>query len=163
VLPPDVGRPAAAGPRDVVVARPAAWNDVAGFKVFAAPASDAGVAYLVELPGCTVYHSGDNAYWNWRGDGVPARDFGPWVRPFAELRRRVDVAFQVADPRLDGRGFGGVVDLPSFLDVGLLVPIHNFGDFSKREAMRAAVAAAHPGVRFADVDRNGALLAHRIE
>ena len=120
------------------------WHEIGEIKVFTPPSSDEGVAFLVEAPGLTIYHSGDNAFWDWESCRVAEGYFKEWLQPVIDQEKNIDVAFQVADPRCFETHYGGIHDITRFLDIGLLIPIHNFNDFSHQEKMRDLVKEKHP-------------------
>jgi len=143
-------------PHLVTVCRPTGWTKADDLDVFAGPSSDEGVAFLVAVPdGPTVYFSGDNAFWDWEACRTAEGWYRQWMQPFIDQGRTVDVAFQVADPRCSETHYGGIHDVSTYLDIGLLVPIHNFGDFSHAGRMRDLVAAKHPDQAYWHVTGNG--------
>lgn len=135
----------------VTVHEPGAWRGVGSVRIFTGPSSDEGVAWLVEVEGRRIYHSGDNAFWDWDANRTARGWYRAWLQPFISQGGRVDVAFQVADPRCHETHYGGIADLSDFLDVGLLVPIHNFGDFSHAQRIRDLVLRRHPGQDYWDL------------
>lgn len=144
--------------QDVVVCRPGEWQERAGARVVAFRSSDEGVAFLVEVEGLRFYHSGDNGFWDKEKGLSVEQGFRPFLQPIMDTKKSFDVAFQVADPRFPESHYGGIHDVSAFLDIGLLVPIHNFNDFSHHGTMRDLVAANHPGQDYWDIEDNGALL-----
>ena len=53
-----------------------------GIEVSTLRSTDLGVAFLLQLPGCTLYHAGDLNFWHWDGED-PA-----WNRQMAQDYRR---------------------------------------------------------------------------
>lgn len=90
--------------------------------------TDSGVAFLVDVDGLTIYHSGDHAAWNWDAD---ARADTVFVEEqLAPLRgRKIDIAMHVCDPRLGASGWGGFFAFARRFQPGLMVPMHLKGKY----------------------------------
>ncbi len=139
------------------------WHEIGDIRLFTPPSSDEGVAFLIEAPGLTIYHSGDNAFWDWQAERVASGYFKEWLQPVIDLNKNIDVAFQVADPRCHETHYGGIHDISTFLKIDLLVPIHNFNDFSHQEKMRDLVKEKHPRQNYWHITGNGKYLRHKYE
>ena len=133
---------------EIHICTPEGWVSGGGIRVFSGPSSDEGVAFWVEVDDKVIYYSGDNAFWDWNKCRVAEGYFKEYLQPFIDLNKHVDVAFSVADPRCYETHYGGISDISTFLDIGLLVPIHNFGDFSHHEKMRVLVQKKHPDQQY---------------
>ncbi len=136
------------------VVGPDADRRVGDLRVETLRSTDSGVAFLVEVDGLTIYHSGDHAAWNWdRGEGVPARFVDDLLRPLDG--RTIDIAFQVSDPRFHDAGWGGAVAFAERLQPRLLVPIHMNGDYSKMGRLAGELRQSSFGGDFWQVRRRG--------
>ncbi|MDY0289050.1 MAG: MBL fold metallo-hydrolase [Sphaerochaeta sp.] len=101
--------------------------------------TDEGIAVVLEVDGRSIYYAGDLNHWHWEGEPdwwnlQMAKDYLSEVK---KLPKSLDLAFVPVDPRL-GRSFDlGAQQLLSHADVGLLVPMHFWGDFSVCAALQA--------------------------
>ncbi|RKY52998.1 MAG: hypothetical protein DRP93_07250 [Candidatus Neomarinimicrobiota bacterium] len=103
------------------------------------PSTDEGVAYLLELEdGCRIFFAGDLARWVWPDDSEKNRREAErmWKRVLGELEEYngVDLAFLVADPRLED--LGGFLEIFQVLQPKHTFPIHNFGVFSHYKKLK---------------------------
>ena len=94
--------------------------------------TDAGVAFLVEAEGKTIYHAGDLNWWVW--DGEPEADNAAMTQAFlAEMEKLKDVPIDVAFLTLDGRQeadrFRGFDYCLRNLNIQKAVPMHSFGNY----------------------------------
>ncbi|WP_317854935.1 MBL fold metallo-hydrolase [Chakrabartyella piscis] len=74
--------------------------------------NDEGVAFLVEVDGKTIYHSGDLNWWHWNGEPDDFND--DIARSFTTetnklIGKEIDIAFVPVDPRLEDK-FDWAVD-----------------------------------------------------
>ena len=112
--------------------------EVLGARVRTLRSTDAGVAFLVEADGRTVYHAGDLNRWVW--DGEPQADNDAMAAAFqAELDKlpgqAVDLAFLTLDARQEADAFGGFDRYMRQWEIQLAVPMHSFGDYSAHHAL----------------------------
>lgn len=94
--------------------------------------TDAGVAFLVEAAGKTIYHAGDLNWWVWEGE--PETDNAAMTRAFlTEMDKlagiSIDLAFLTLDGRQEGDRFRGFDHCMRNLDIRLAVPMHSFGNY----------------------------------
>ena len=112
-----------------------------GLSVRTLRSTDAGVAFLVEAEGKTIYHAGDLNWWHWEGED-PAwnRNMEVDFKRFSEpLRgRRIDLAMLPLDPRLGADGFRGPRSFLELADIRRFLPMHQWGDFAFTEQFLAA-------------------------
>ncbi len=118
--------------------------------------TDAGVAFLVEAYGYTIYHAGDLHWWNAgeRGE-LYSEKYGKEYK--AALRhisnRHMDLAFVVLDPRLkDGTNFGMKYFL-EHMDVDMVLPIHMWQDYSCVERIKRDPELVRLSDKILTVDR----------
>lgn len=95
--------------------------------------TDEGVAFWCSLDGKEIYHAGDLNHWYWEGEDEQwNRDMTAAYRE--EVARmagkRADIAFLPVDPRLGDWFYLGVKDFMKQVNVGVIVPMHFWGDFS---------------------------------
>ncbi|UCG47379.1 MAG: MBL fold metallo-hydrolase [Phycisphaerales bacterium] len=115
-------------PADAIEMRPGPVLTVDDFKVRAYPSSDQGVAFSIYVGDKHIYFAGDNAFWNWQRDRIE-EDYVIETLSFIDQKVPIDIAFQVCDPRLAGRGAGGVYIFAQTFEPKLLVPIHVCGEY----------------------------------
>lgn len=118
---------------------PGSEIEVNGCRVECHPSTDTGVAFSIFLEGRHIYFAGDNAWWNWDNE-VPEEVYIEDV--LSGIKKPVDIAFQVCDPRLEGYGNGGILTFASVLAPSLLVPIHAFGKYDINEKVRTRLKDA---------------------
>ena len=133
----------------VVVAEPRREFEVAGLGVKVFQSTDVGVAYLVDLGGVTLYHSGDLARWVWPSFPEEFRKYidNAFRREVEEIARdRVDVALVVAEPELPG--WGGVDYFAEKVSPAYLVPMHLRGRTHLTEKLKEELGRLYPHIHF---------------
>ena len=92
-------------------------------------ATDSGVAFLLKVDGLMIYHSGDHANWNWKNRSNASVIFRQ--QELAGIPGdSIDIAMQVCDARLAGKGWGGFFDVAEHLRPQLIIPMHLNDDYS---------------------------------
>ncbi len=107
--------------------------------------TDEGVAFLVEVDGLTVYHTGDLNWWHWEGE--PDRDNQMMAKAYMEQidtlkGTRIDIAFVPLDPRLEKQYLWGLDYLMKTADVKTVFPMHFWDDFSAMDRLQKDPGAA---------------------
>ena len=123
--------------------------DAGGVTVRAFRSTDAGVSFLVEVGGISVFHAGDLNFWHWRGESTEAevrearRAFD---RAITEIEGNpVDIAFFPVDPRMGEGHDEGALEFAARVRPGVIFAMH-FWD--RPEAARAFCHKPMPeGVR----------------
>jgi len=115
-------------PADAIVVEPNQTITVEDMTIRTYPSTDAGVAYSVYLDNKHIYFSGDNGFWNWKGERAQQEYI---EKDLARVDRTVpmDIAFQVGDPYATGVGDGGIRIFALTFQPKLLVPIHLRGEY----------------------------------
>lgn len=116
-----------------------------GAHIMVLRSTDAGVAFLVEADGLTVYHAGDLNWWHWEGE--PERDNLLMAKNYKEQINtlkgmRIDFAFVPLDPRLEKQYLWGLDYLMQTADVKAVFPMHFWDDFSALDRIKKDVRAA---------------------
>lgn len=107
------------------------WS-LGGVQVTTLRSTDAGVAFLVEAEGKTLYHAGDLQWWHWEGEPAQwnrdmERDF---KREVAQLRgRTIDAAFLVLDPRQEEAYWWGFDWTMGQAEIRAAFPMHSWEAF----------------------------------
>ena len=115
-------------PDDALVVDPGQTVLVDDMKIRTYPSTDSGVAYSIYLNNKHIYFSGDNGFWNWKGE----RSQQEYIeKDLAQIDHTVpiDIAFQVCDPAAIGVGDGGIGIFALTFQPKLLVPIHLRGQY----------------------------------
>ena len=111
---------------------PARDETVLGVRVRTLRSTDAGVAFLVEADGRTVYHAGDLNWWIWEAEPEDAQTVMTEAF-FAEIDKLrgipIDVAFLTLDARQQSYAAKGFDHCLRNLDIKKAVPMHSFGKF----------------------------------
>ena len=107
-----------------------------GVKVYTFPSTDAGVAFLVEAEGKTIYHAGDLNWWYWAEEPDPwnpdmERNFKRYTAPLKG--RHIDLAMLPLDPRLESGEFLGMAYLLEQADIQTAIPMHQWADYGLTE------------------------------
>lgn len=146
----------------VTVLAPEKTADVDGMTVTALKSTDSGVGFLVKTDGLTIYHAGDLAWWNWDDEPHTERTYLE-----SDLRalhgETIDVAFQLADPRLRGLGWGGLFAFAKKFDPRILVPIHFGTDYASCREARRELKKRAPGAKFWCAPGRGACVRFGLE
>ncbi len=123
--------------RKLVTVCPNRHYQIDDIKVQTFDSTDRGVAFLIELDGVTLLHSGDLNWWHWQNDDLPTQraEAEQFKQIVDVIPARIDVAFVPYDPRL-GRAehysFGYYLDTKH---IKYIVPIHMRDDFAVSRRM----------------------------
>ncbi len=95
--------------------------------------TDAGVAFLVELFGVTIYHAGDLNWWHWEeedkawNNNMAAR----YKNELEKLKgKTIDIAFLTCDPRQGASAFWGLEYFMEKIGAKAAFPMHFEEDYS---------------------------------
>lgn len=95
--------------------------------------TDAGVAYLLEYEGSTIYHAGDLNLWYWSGE---TRQYNEnmtkaFLREMEKLKgKQIDIAFIPLDPRLEEHSMDGPKLFLEYTTCKWVFPMHMWGDYN---------------------------------
>lgn len=95
--------------------------------------TDAGVAFVVQAEGKTIYHAGDLNWWSWKGETeAEAIDMEQRFKQEIDKLRgiTIDVAFLPLDPRQEEQFYRGFDYFMRNTDTRLAYPMHFWGDHS---------------------------------
>ena len=101
-----------------------------GVRVKSFGSTDAGVSFLVQADGLSIFHAGDLNWWHWKEETQEERD---WAESFfkAEMEKigqpDIDIAFFPVDQRLEEFYSIGAEYFAAKLQPKMLIPMH-FGD-----------------------------------
>ena len=143
-------RKAALGIDDSHVFRLAAGRHLSlgGLDIQTYRSTDAGVAFLVEVEGKTIFHAGDLHWWHWAEEDAAwnqamERDF---KKECAKLQGKpVDVGFFVLDPRQEGEFWWGFDWWMRTMEVKHAFPMHSWEDYTLVQTLRTLPCSAVPG------------------
>lgn len=109
-----------------------------GLSVRTLRSTDAGVAFLVETEGKTIYHAGDLNWWHWEEE----------CRVYNEMMKRnyryeigkiegqaIDVAFVPLDPRQEEQYYWGMDYFMKHTDTKVVFPMHMWGHYEVWERL----------------------------
>ena len=109
-----------------------------GLSVRTLRSTDAGVAFLVETEGKTIYHAGDLNWWHWEEES----------RVYNEMMKRnyryeigkikgqaIDVAFVPLDPRQEEQYYWGMDYFMKHTDTKVVFPMHMWGHYEVWERL----------------------------
>ncbi len=104
--------------------------------------TDLGVSFLLRTAEMTVYHAGDNNYW----EEEDRAEYHSYIKNIDYC----DIAMIPVDPRLDENFIGGARDFDERIHPKMIVPMHFWGDFTMCTKARAilgekVVVLSHDG------------------
>lgn len=120
--------------------------------------TDAGVAFLIEAEGKTIYHAGDLHWWHWEGEP------GTWNRDMERDFKRemtclegktIDAAFLVLDPRQEDDYWLGFDWAMRTADIRHAFPMHSWEDFALVRRLRQDPCSASYRDRIEEIYYNG--------
>lgn len=132
-------------PADALCVSPGKSYDVGNVHISALRSTDAGVAFVVEADGLTVYHAGDLNWWHWEGepDNENRQMAGNYKKEIDTLKgRHLDIAFVPLDPRLEQDYLRGLDYLAKTADPDAVFPMHFGSDYSVFDWLKADSRAA---------------------
>lgn len=153
-------RKAALGIDDSHVFRLAAGRHLSlgGLDIQTYRSTDAGVAFLVEVEGKTIFHAGDLHWWHWAEEDAAwnqamERDF---KKECAKLQGKpVDVGFFVLDPRQEGEFWWGFDWWMRTTEVKHAFPMHSWEDYTLVQTLRTLPCSAPYRDRVVEVSGKG--------
>ena len=153
-------RKAALGIDDSHVFRLAAGRHLSlgGLEIQTYRSTDAGVAFLVEVEGKTIFHAGDLHWWHWAEEDAAwnqamERDF---KKECAKLQGKpVDVGFFVLDPRQEGEFWWGFDWWMRTMEVKHAFPMHSWEDYTLVQTLRSLPCSAPYRDRVVEVSGKG--------
>lgn len=153
-------RKAALGIDDSHVFRLAAGRHLSlgGLDIQTYRSTDAGVAFLVEVEGKTIFHAGDLHWWHWAEEDAAwnqamERDF---KKECAKLQGKpVDVGFFVLDPRQEGGFWWGFDWWMRTMEVKHAFPMHSWEDYTLVQTLRTLPCSAPYRDRVVEVSGKG--------
>lgn len=99
--------------------------------------TDAGLSYLVQADGLTIFHAGDLNWWHWKGESKAERDYADSIFK-AEMEKigpqSIDIAFFPVDRRLEEFFSIGAEYFAAKQHPKLLLPMHFDDDFGATKA-----------------------------
>jgi len=105
---------------------PGETQELRDLRVAAYHSTDRGVAFSLFLNNVHIYFAGDHALWSRTSESDDQR----YVRLLKmQLRDTppIDIAFHVCDPRLSGKGAGGIYTFAREFQPEIMIPLHSFG------------------------------------
>ena len=117
----------------ITFVKPLMKYEVGDLKIKTLASTDAGVAFLVEADGQTIYHAGDLNDWSMEGAGdiINGKMKRDYRRALKELEGvHIDVAFVVLDGRLASHQFDGFDYFMQHVDADVIFPMHMWRDYS---------------------------------
>ena len=94
--------------------------------------TDAGVAFLVEASGKTIYHAGDLNWWHWKEESLVYNEMMKrnYQYEIGKIEGQViDVAFIPLDPRQEEQYYWGMDYFMRHTDTKLVFPMHMWGHY----------------------------------
>ena len=132
--------------------------EIADMKIKTLLSNDAGVAFLVQTDGLTIYHAGDLSVWNVDEDGNPLYSDiygGGYKKEMRHLENKhIDLGFVVLDPRMGAGAYAGLDYFVQRIDCDLIFPMHCWEDYSIIEKYKRRPQVARFRDKIVDIDRD---------
>jgi len=127
---------------DVLFMGSDAERDVDSLHIRTLRSTDEGVAFLVTVDGCTIYHAGDLHLWLWGEEDTPAEAEAMTKAFRSEMEKLRGIPIDVAFLPLDGRQSSeqywlGLDYAARLLDIRHIFPMHLWGRYEIIEPLRA--------------------------
>ena len=119
------------GPEKIIYCKPYQSFELEELKITTFGSTDAGVSFLVEIGGFSIFHAGDLNRWHWTGESEKERRLADadWQRELAKLAgREFDLAFFPLDQRLGEYRAAGAEEFCRALKIGRLAAMHSNGE-----------------------------------
>ena len=132
--------------------------DLGPLHITTLPSTDAGVAFVVNVEGKTIYHAGDLHWWHWPGrpDDWNANEERIYKIECEKLRGKpIDVAFLVLDPRQKGDYWRGFDWAMRTLDIHRAFPMHVWEQFDLVKTLKNDPRSAPYRDRIEEIHFNG--------
>lgn len=107
--------------------------------------TDEGVAFLIRTEGKTIYHAGDLNWWHWEEESIDynrqmRKDYQREIRKL--VRKKIDLAFVVLDPRQGGAAFSGIDFFMRNVRVNHVFPMHMWRDYGLTDRLLTSEISA---------------------
>ena len=117
------------------------WSN-RGIKVKTFGSTDAGISFLVQADGLSIFHAGDLNWWKWSGETLEEQAYAERIFK-AEMDKMagetIDIAFFPVDRRLEENYCIGAEYFADKLHPKLLIPMHFSTDFAATKAFAEKV------------------------
>lgn len=134
---------------DVHYVQPNREYAIGGIHIRTYKSTDEGVAFLVTVDGCAIYHAGDLNWWHWQGEPkewneAMGQDYAREIDLLQGVQ--IDVAFVPVDPRLGQDMLRGLDYLMHTAKVSHAIPMHFWNKASKvAEAFSSPLCQPYAG------------------
>ena len=131
--------------KDIVQMQPNEKKEVMGAEIRTLRSTDEGVAFVVHYAGKTIYHAGDLNWWHWEEESIDynrqmRKDYQREIRKL--VRKKIDLAFVVLDPRQGGAAFSGIDFFMRNVRVNHVFPMHMWRDYGLTDRLLTSEISA---------------------
>jgi L-ascorbate metabolism protein UlaG (beta-lactamase superfamily) len=117
--------------KQIVFVKPEKEYHVNGLEITTLISTDVGVAFVVKVEDCLIYHAGDLNVWNFT-DGMTRKEQAEMLLCYEREMEKLsdlyfDVAFVPLDPRLNENMGMGIEYFLKHTDADVVVPMHMWG------------------------------------
>lgn len=122
--------------------------DIGDLHIHVLNAYDAGVAFLVEVGGISVYHAGALNWWHWEEENNAKENEQAKQRYLSAIallqHRHLDAAFVILDPRQGEQFYYGLHALMQICSIDYVFPMQMWGDYGIiRELKQSQLSAPY--------------------
>lgn len=119
--------------------------EIGNLKIRTLKSTDLGVAFVVETEGRRIYHAGDLNWWHWEEESIDynrqmRKDYQREIRKL--VRKKIDLAFVVLDPRQGGAAFSGIDFFMRNVRVNHVFPMHMWRDYGLTDRLLTSEISA---------------------
>lgn len=119
--------------------------EIGNLKIRTLKSTDLGVAFMVETEGRRIYHAGDLNWWHWEEESIDynrqmRKDYQREIRKL--VRKKIDLAFVVLDPRQGGAAFSGIDFFMRNVRVNHVFPMHMWRDYGLTDRLLTSEISA---------------------
>ena len=116
-----------------------------GMKIRTLRSTDEGVAFFVRFKEMTIFHAGDLNWWHWEEESIDynrqmRKDYQREIRKL--VRKKIDLAFVVLDPRQGGAAFSGIDFFMRNVRVNHVFPMHMWRDYGLTDRLLTSEISA---------------------
>ena len=103
------------------------------------------MAFLVTCKDKRIYHAGDLNWWHWEEESIDynrqmRKDYQREIRKL--VRKKIDLAFVVLDPRQGGAAFSGIDFFMRNVRVNHVFPMHMWRDYGLTDRLLTSEISA---------------------
>ncbi|MGE4283243.1 MAG: MBL fold metallo-hydrolase [Clostridia bacterium] len=155
ILSSDISAPAA---ENIIFTSPGNHYNIDDVHIDVLDSTDIGAAFLVNIDGITIFHSGDLNWWHWKGE---SHKYNTDMKTFYKSQidmlkgKNIDIAFIPVDPRLEEFYTLGLDYFMTTIDAQKVFPMHFGNKYSMFEALKRDITSKEYHSRIVNIEYRG--------